>query len=348
MPPGIGLRENRAMRSGIIAGGNWIVDHVKLVQTWPKQETLTSILAHTRGNGGSPYNILVNLARLGADFPLTGVGLVGADEDGRTVLQTCHAHRIDTTQLQSTSAAATSSTDVITVGKTGRRTFFHQRGANALLDVDNFDFTATPAKLFHLGYLLLLDRLDAIDDGYPRACQVLRRARAAGLRTSLDCVSENSNRFKTIVVPALPDVDVLFTNDYEVEKITGIRLRRGTSVRPAAIEAAARVLIGMGVRSWVVIHSPELAYACNVSGQGLWQPSLRLPPAEIRGTAGAGDALAAGILFGMHEEWPMTASLKLGVCAAAASLSHPSCSAGILPLNESLALAEHHGYRKLP
>jgi sugar/nucleoside kinase (ribokinase family) len=336
------------MRSGIIAGGNWIVDHVKLIQTWPSQDTLTSILDHSRSNGGSPYNILIDLARLGAPFPLTGVGLVGDDENGQAIIRNCQEHRIDTTQLRRITGAATSYTDVMTVDKTGRRTFFHQRGANALLDVDDFDFTTTPAKLFHLGYLLLLDRLDAIDDGYPRACQVLRRAKAAGLRTSLDCVSEDSDRFKTIVVPALPDVDVLFANDYEVEKLTDIKLRQGNALHPAAVEAAARVLLGMGVRSWVVIHSPEVVYACPASGHGLWQPSLRMPAAEVRGTAGAGDALAAGILFGVHEEWSMADSLKLGVCAAAASLSDPSCSAGILSLNASLALAERYGYKHLP
>lgn len=336
------------MRSGIIAGGNWIVDHVKLIETWPTQDTLTSILEQSRSNGGSPYNILIDLARLEAAFPLAGIGLVGADDNGQAIVENCRAHGIDTAQLRLTTGAATSFTDVMTAGKTGRRTFFHQRGANALLDVDDFDFTATSAKLFHLGYLLLLDRLDVIDDGCPRACQVLRRARAAGLRTSLDCVSEDSLRFKTIVAPALPDVDLLFANDYEAEKLTGIILREGGVICPSAVEAAARVLIGMGVRSWVVVHFPEAVYACNVSGQGHWQPSLRVPASEVRGTAGAGDALAAGILLGVHEEWSMTDSLKLGVCAAAASLSHPSCSAGILPLNDCLALAERYGYNQFP
>ena len=57
------------MRSGIIAGGNWIVDHVKLIDTWPPQDALATILSQSWGNGGSPYNVLKNLARLGASFP---------------------------------------------------------------------------------------------------------------------------------------------------------------------------------------------------------------------------------------------------------------------------------------
>jgi sugar/nucleoside kinase (ribokinase family) len=336
------------MRSGIIAGGNWIVDHVKVIEAWPAQDTLANIVEHSRSNGGSPYNILVDLFRLGAAFPLEGVGLVGADDNGRAIIRDCGEHRIGTAQLRTEAGAETSFTDVMTVRGSGRRTFFHHRGANALLDVDDFDFTATAAKHFHLGYLLLLDRLDIVENGHPRACEILRRARAAGLGTSLDCVSEDSGRLRTIVVPALPDVDILFANDFEAEKLTGIPLRKAGSITPSSVEAAAGELIGMGVRSWVVIHSPEATHARSSRGEALWQPGLRIPASDIRGTAGAGDALAAGVLMGVHEGRPMADSLRLGVCAATASLHHPSASAGVLPVEQCLALEGRYGFQNLP
>src|SRR5688500_42886 len=332
------------MRRGILAGGNWIVDHVKLIDAWPAEDTLVSILGQSSSNGGSPYNLLVDLARLGAPFPLAGAGLVGDDENGRAILADCRAHQIDASQLRMTSAAATSYTDVMTVVNTGRRTFFHQRGANAHLDVEHFRFDVTNARLFHLGYALLLDGLDRIDDGRPRACKVLQQAKAAGLQTSLDCVSEASNRFQTIVKPMLPFVDILFANDFEAETLTGAPLRRKNAIHAAAVGEAARLLLKAGVQSWVVIHFPEAAFACHVSGQGLWQPSVRVPQQAIAGAAGAGDALAAGVLFGVHEEWPMARSLNLGVCAAAASLTHPSCSAGVARAETCSASAERLGY----
>jgi len=67
-------------------------------------------------------------ARLGASFPLEAVGLVGDDENGRTILADCHAHHIDIRQCDDL-VAATTNTDVMTVEGTGRATFFHQRGA---------------------------------------------------------------------------------------------------------------------------------------------------------------------------------------------------------------------------
>ena len=332
------------MRRGLIAGGNWIIDHVKVIDAWPAQDTLVSIVRQSSSNGGSPYNILLDLARLGAAFPLAGIGLVGDDENGRSILADCRAHHIDIRQLRTTPEVATSYTDVMTVEGTGRRTFFHQRGANALLDVEHFDFQGTHARLFHLGYALLLDRLDTLDAGQPRACRVLQAAKTAGLRTSLDCVSETGDRFQTIVRPMLPHVDILFANDFEAEKLTGIPLRGGDAINPTAVAEAARALLSCGVQSWAIIHFPEAVHASHVSGQSLWQPSLRVPPAKIAGAAGAGDALAAGILFGVHEDWPMAKSLKVGVAAAAASLFEPTCSAGVGSLETCLALADRLGY----
>ncbi len=336
------------MRNGILAGGNWIVDHVKVIDAWPAQDTLASILRQSSSNGGAPYNVLVDLAHLGASFPLAGIGLVGDDDNGRAILNDCRAHGIDAAQLHTMRTTATSYTDVMTVESTGRRTFFHQRGANAHLDVGHFDFGASKAKLFHLGYLLLLDTLDRIVAGRPRACEVLLRAKAAGLRTSLDCVSEDSGRFQSIVTPALPLVDVLFANDFEAEKLTGVPLRIDGHTDASAVSLAARKLLRSGVQSWVVIHFPEAAYACDASGKGIWQPSIRVPPGDIAGAAGAGDALAAGVLFGLHEDWAMSECLRLGVCAAAASLAHPTCSEGVKSVSACLELAHRFGFNSLP
>ena len=336
-------------RSGIISGGNWIVDHVKLIDNWPPQDALVSILSQSDGNGGSAYNLLKNLSRLGAGFPLEAIGLVGDDADGHAILADCAAHRIDPTQLCRANDVATSYTDVMTVRSTGRRTFFHQRGANAKLAPVHFDFTATNAKWFHLGYLLLLDTLDTLGaDGRPAAVEVLARARAAGLLTSVDCVSESAGRFPAHVAPVLPEVDVLFVNDYEAEQLTGIALGRGATLDRGAVERAARSLITLGVRAWVVLHFPEGVCACSERGEIVWQASVRVPAASIGGTAGAGDALASGILLGLHEAWPMARALDLGVCVAAASLRSPTCSDSVVTAGECLATGRALGFHALP
>ena len=333
-------------RNGILAGGNWIVDAVKIVDRWPQQDALANILSESKGTGGSPFNLLVDLALLGAKFPLTAVGLVGEDENGRWILQRCRELGIDTATLQHTREAPTSYTDVMTVQANGRRTFFHARGANALLDNRHFDFTATTARIFHLGYLLLLDALDAPSATHGTvAAEVLARAQAAGLKTSIDVVSEDSDRFGKIVLPVLPHVDTCIMNEFEAGRVTGRTIRSGEVLDRAALREAMSALLEAGVREQVVVHYPE--GGCALGRDGSWHEhgSVRLPDGYIKGAAGAGDAFTAGVLYGWHDGLPVEEALRIGVCAAAANLSDETCTGGVRSLAECLALGERYGYR---
>jgi len=336
-------------RSGILAGGNWIVDKLKLIDTYPQQDALANILSESIGNGGSPFNILIDLANLGAEFPLAGVGLVGADADGEWISAQCEQNRISAAQLRIHPTAQTSYTDVMTVQATARRTFFHLRGANAFLDDSHFDFESSTARIFHLGYLLLLDRLDQPDATYGTvAARVLQRAKAAGCRTSIDLVSVDSDRFKIIVLPALPYVDYCFLNEFEIERTTGVAVRQKHGLNLVALQNAAELLITAGVREWVVVHFPEGACALGRDGRMRTQGSLRIPQSRIVGTVGAGDAFAAGVLYGLHEGRPIESALHYGVCVATSCLCGAGASDGIRHLEECLALENEFGVRADP
>lgn len=335
-------------RSGILAGGNWLVDYTKIIDAFPAQDTLVNILGETSNNGGGPYNVLIDLARLKAPFPLAAVGLVGNDAAGEYIRRDCHSHQIDTRQLHITKEAPTSYTDVMTVKSTGRRTFFHQRGANALLDQTHFDFAQSDARIFHLGYLLLLDRLDQPDPVCGTvAASVLKRAQESGFKTSVDLVSVESDRFGEIVLPALRYCDYCVLNEFEAERVTGIKITQEGKIDLSAARTAASELARAGVREWVVLHFPAGAIAAGISGEELVQASVNMPQSSVAGTTGAGDAFAAGVLFGLHESVPMETALTYGVCAAAASLTDPTSSNGVVPLAECLALADRFGYRTL-
>ena len=333
------------MRSGIAAAGNWIVDRVKLIDRWPEQDALASILGETTGNGGGAFNLLVDLARMGAPFPLEAIGLVGQDADGAWIQEACRELQIDTAQLQGTEAP-TSYTDVMTVQSSGRRTFFHQRGANSHFGPDHVRLESTQAQIFYLGYLLLLDEMDASDPDFgTRAARLLADASAAGMKIALDVVSEDSDRFAAIVQPALPHVDWCFLNEFEAERTTGIPIRTGEILDRPGLEAAGAELLRLGVHEAAFLHAPEGALAVTSGGDRIWQPAVNLPQREIAGSVGAGDAFAAGVIYGLHGGSSMQECLLTGVCVAAASLRHPSASEGVLPLEMCLALAGAHGFR---
>ncbi len=333
-------------RTGILAGGNWIIDHVKIIDTWPVQDSLANILSSTHGTGGSPYNILVDLAKMGAGFPLSAVGLVGKDADGHIILDDCARFKIDATALQQTDQAPTSYTDVMTVQGTGRRTFFHARGANALLESSHINFVTTNARLFHIGYLLLLDKLDGPSSTHGTvAAEVLARAQAAGLKTSIDLVSEDSDRFARVVLPALKHVDLCIMNEFEAGRVTGQRIRTDDGLDRAALLVAMKQLLAEGVRERIIVHFPEGGAALGHDGQFHEHASVKLPETYIRGAAGAGDAFTAGVLLGWHEGLPVTEWLRYGVCAAAANLADETCTGGMLSLAHCLELGERYGFR---
>jgi len=333
-------------RTGILAGGNWIVDAVKIIDVWPQQDTLANIFSTSRGAGGSPFNILVDMGIMGAKFPMEAIGLVGNDEHGQWIIDLCNQCNVDTAKLQITKEAPTSYTDVMTVQGNGRRTFFHARGANALLDSHHFDFTKSNAKIFHLGYLLLLDKIDAPSATHGTvAAEILSRAQAAGLKTSIDCVSEDSDRFPKIVLPALKYVDYCIMNEFEAGRVTNRKVRNGEQLDRKELREAMQALLDAGVKERVTVHYPE--GGCSLGREGDWTEhgSVILPDGYIKGAAGAGDAFAAGALFAWHEGSSVADQLRYGVCAAAANLSDETCTDGLKPLADCLALGSKYGFR---
>lgn len=308
-------------RSGITCAGNWVVDRVKIIDAWPAEERLVDVLSETRGGGGGAHNVCIDLARMRAPFPLRAVGMVGDDDDGRWLLAEAFQHTVDIGGLHKTKEASTSYTDVMTVRATGRRTFFHHRGANRLLTPRHIE--AGPSRILHLAYLLLLDGIDAA------APQVLQRARAAGARTSVDVVSDERGRYREVVGPVLDHVDYLFLNDFEAGRCAERELR-GPDGRPdrEAIRAAAATLWRGNL---VLIHMPEGAFAKSPEGE-LWVPSKPVP--RVVSAVGAGDAFAAGVLYGLHEGWPVQQAVDLGHLAAGACLGHETTTGGLRPVSE--------------
>jgi sugar/nucleoside kinase (ribokinase family) len=332
-------------RSGVLGGGNWIIDQVKMIDVYPEATMLANISGQAQqGTGGAPFNVLVDLAHLGADFPLYAAGAIGKDDLGNEILSICEENKIDTKNLKPTTQAPTSYTDVMTESKGGRRTFFHNRGANALWNGGDLNFKRNKARIFHLGYLLLMDALDQKDRKHgTKAAALLAAAQDAGMKTSVDVVSEDSDRFATIVGPALAHTDYCILNEIEAGKTTGFKLREANgALDTVACKHSAGALLQMGVGECVVIHFPEGGFARTRDGKDFWQSSLKLPQKYIAGSAGAGDAFCAGTLYGLHEGWDLQKCLFTAVCAAAASLSQATCTGGVKSLVAALALAKKY------
>jgi len=339
-----------ADRCGIAAGGNWIVDRVKTVDKLPGRGMLGNIRSEEASTGGGPANVLFDLSRMGVGFPLTGIGLVGKDDDGRFVLDKGREHNVDVSLIAQTDAARTSYTDVMSEEGTGERAFYHHRGANALFGPEHVPIADLSCRVFHLGYLLLLDRMDEPDDEFgTAAARLLCQLRAAGIKTSVDVVSEEGDRFKTIVPPALAHADYLIFNEIEAARTVGRAVRKDDgSLDAGELSAAVDDLMGLGDMELVAIHMPEGFYVRDRAGNSVSRGSLRLPEGFVQGSVGAGDAFAAGMLHGLHEGWEPADAAWLGTCCAAACLSSSNATDGLRPIPAVLELGERFPERPRP
>jgi sugar/nucleoside kinase (ribokinase family) len=332
-----------AERRGILAIGNLIVDKSHRVPLYPAESLLVVIGETTSSTGGGPANVLFDLSRVDPGLPLAIAGLVGDDDDGRFFRAECAARAIDTSRIEVLRDRPTSFTHVMVSEANATRTFFHSHGANARLGLDDVRRLEGSARIAHLAYLLLLTGLDLPDpDHGSGGAHALALLRAKGFRTSLDLVSDpDPERYRRLVIPALPHVDYLVINDHEAAGLTGTASATDPSGGEVDWERAlaqARRLLDLGVNELVAIHFPEGAVAVNRAGERCRQPSYRVPKAEVTSALGAGDAFCAGVLYGIHEGEPLDACLRLGVALAHFNLFSTSATGGAVPLARLRAL----------
>ena len=170
--------------------------------------------------------------------------------------------------------------------------------------------------MLHLGYFLLLDKIDNGD-----GLKLLKLAKEQGIKTSIDLVSENSNRY-ALVLPCLKYVDNLIVNEVEAGALTGIEPKKENLVK------IAQKLKAYGISERVIIHTPEIGVCVSETGVEL-VPSYTLPDGFIKGTTGAGDAFCAGALLGIYQDKTDKEILEFASAAAVAALSQADATSGL-------------------
>jgi sugar/nucleoside kinase (ribokinase family) len=216
-----------------------------------------------------------------------------------------------------------------------------------LFQPKHVDFESLNVKMFHLGYLLLMDAMDQPDPEFGTvAARFLAQLQSRNIRTSIDLVSEDSSRFRQIVPPALKYTDYCIINDWEAEKLAGIPLRVGGKLLPENLGKIAATILDYGVKDLVVIHFPEGGYLRSKDGEEILQPSLDLSDDYVVGSTGAGDAYCAGVLYGLYNEWNHDKTLRFGTCAGGMNLSDLTTTGGIKSCEEILQMEKKFPYRK--
>jgi len=336
-------------RRGVLSAGTWCVDFNKSIARWPDEDTSNEVLAIDRDGGGSGFNMALDLKRLDPDFPVEAMGLVGDDDLGRFLFGECDGHGVAHTALKALPGGATMSVDAFNVQMNGRRTHFYHQGVAAEMTPDCFDFSSTRARILHLGLPGAHKAMDRPWRGEANGwVAVLRKARGFGIAANLELMTTGADRLAELGRPCLPHLDWLIVNDYEIGALAGRETRRADgSTDAAAVARAIGEALALGSMQWAAAHFPEGAVAGARDGSRVALGSLALPASAIAGANGAGDAFAAGMLYALHEQWPMEKCLELAHACAGASMRAVSTTAGVATVGECLALAKKWGFRPL-
>ncbi|ELV7529462.1 carbohydrate kinase family protein [Edwardsiella ictaluri] len=316
-------------RRGIIAIGNLIVDQSLRCTEYPQESMLTQITHVDKSCGGGCTNVLFGLSRIDPSLPLALSGVIGRDTYGDFILQETARHNVSTSRVHVSAQDVTSFTYVMVNSQNGNRTFFHHMGANHRLGATDFSNLDSQARIAHVAYLLLLPALEQEDRQWQTCgARALADLQRQGFAVSLDLVSApETERYQRWVKPVLPYVDYLIINDQEARRLCQ---------RPGDDDyiAQARSLLQMGVRKLVCIHFPQGAVAIDAEGKTYKADAYHVPSHEVVSTLGAGDAFCAGMLYGIHEEWPLADALRLGCACAHFNLFSLSATEGARTLSE--------------
>lgn len=336
----------KSRRRGFITGGTWCVDNNRMVTHWPEEDGIAQFIEEERHGGGSGCNFALGIKRLDPGMPVETITIIGDDEGGGFLRSLAENAGVGQEQMHVAKDAGTQWTDAFISKASGRRTHIFDSGASDLLTPDHFDFGSTTARYLHLGLPGVHKLLDAPWQSDVNGwVTVLKKARAAGLKTNLELASIDRERLGRLVRPCFPHLDLIVVNDSEIGALSGMETVPGGNTDVAACEQAARHVLANGAMEIVVVHCPVLAIAVTREGAVYKRPSALIPRSLIAGANGAGDAFAAGMLYGLHEGWNIDDALTLAHAAAAVSLRSLSTTGSVEPWRKCLELANSWGWR---
>ena len=331
------------LREGIAFAGTIAVDEIKKIEKYPSKSELTTIKSVSRSNGGAVSNCGISLAKIDPKLPIEVIALIGNDDKGEFLKEKLGQYQnMNLSQVKV--IGDTPFTDVVQDESDHARTFFTYRGNSVMFDEHTIGLEQVTSKILHIAYILLLDSLDQEDAEYgTKMAKVLKQAQDLGIKTSIDIVSENSNRYEKLVPPSLKYTNYCVINELEAGKTVGISLRDSSGhLVTDHIKEVLIKLKQLGVEDWVAIHSPEGSFGYD--GVEFYSiPSLSLELSLIKGTVGAGDAYVTGVLYGALKGKGLAESMEIGTAAAASSLLAEDSTSGVQPYEQLIRM-----YKELP
>lgn len=336
-------------KKGICIAGNIIADIIKNIDYYPNIGLLTTIRDVKMSVGGCVPNTAINLAKIDKSLPISVIGKVGKDDNGKFLLSELSRYGINCERVTTSQDKPTSFTDVMNE-PSGERTFFQARGANAEFSPEDIDIDSINSQILHIGYILLLDSFDEEDKEYGTVmARFLHDVQQRGIKTSIDVVSENRPDFKDKMIPAFKYCDYVIINEIEAGMVADIpAYNEKGELDINNIRKMMEFIASKGVKEKVVIHCKPAGFCYDVaSGKFTSVASLNIPKSEIKGSVGAGDTFCAATLYAIYNNFTDEQLLKFASSAAACNLFAENSVDGMKSKSEIEKMEDIYGRIKI-
>ncbi len=258
---------------------------------------------------GTAAATAIDLARLGVR--VATVGAIGQDALADYLVAKMTSEGVDCTGLTRVSGPQTSAT-ILPIRPDGGRPPLHVVGASRSVTIDLAPWDVIEsAKVLHLGGSGLLPSLDG-----PPSVELLRRAKQAGLVTTLDFIPTKDPAFPEQLAACLPYVDYLLPNLEDACFVAD------TEDRQKAIAWYHQ----RGVGCTVLTMGGE---GVSIAPNG--QPETLLPAYQVQvvDTTGCGDAFTAGFITALLEGASVNDAAELGLASGSIVATGLGSDAGL-------------------
>jgi sugar/nucleoside kinase (ribokinase family) len=280
---------------------------------WGRTTWIDSLEPSLGGNGA---NTSYTLAILGVRARM--LGMVGSDAFGDAALSTLRAAGVDLSRIVR-SHAPTSATSVL-VRSDGARALLHRPGSSAEAFPSPIEFSEEligKCRRFHLANPF------ALSGFRPHAGETLRRARAAGLATSIDTGWDARGEWMEVIGPCLPHADLLFVNEDEARMLSGVTDH----------EKAACLFRDLGA-GCVVVKLGGAGCALLTAEQAICSPAFDVPAID---STGAGDCFVGAFLAALEFGESLEQAARFANAVGALSVSTLGAITGVRSREETLA-----------
>ena len=284
---------------------NW--DRLLLVDRFAKEGEEIVIKEFREEAGGSAANTIAGLGRLGVKCGF--IGKMGSDKEGELILKAFEREGVDTKgikRVEGRSGAVYAFVDDL-----GERSMYVKSGVNDNLLLNDINSSYLRfARFIHISSFAGSTSIETIKK-IPELKGPAKLSFAPGFL---------SRRGRDFLTPILKQCEILFLNEKEAAALTGKPpSEAGAVLRREGLET---VVVTMGSKGCIVVDEEGAHEAFGIK-------------TTVVDTTGAGDAFAAGFLYGTLKGFDASASARIGNFAASKCIRHIGARKG-LPSKGSL------------